>query len=154
MASKKDILYIKHVKRDKGYAWAYMEYKVGDEFELRFPNNHKWFPTNYSRPKPGELIVLFQRIETTQIAPYRGAYITHLVTPVNEIVEKDNHAKHPYKRLVRVIATKDDYRIDENLWSMFKPNRGQVCNIYKVEKKKGVDATMDEKQDFIWSIFH
>ena len=62
----KDIKWIKSVTRDKGKAWAYMEYNIGDTFQLNFSKNPKWYPTNYLKAKPKEIIVLFQTLETTK----------------------------------------------------------------------------------------
>lgn len=94
-----DIRCIKNVKRDGGEAWAYMEYSVGDVFDLRFPNNPVWFPGNYSRPSLGQLMVLFQTITNPQVG-LPATYITHLVTPVDEFASQDDDPIYPYKRLV------------------------------------------------------
>lgn len=148
------IKWIKSVTRDSGNDWAYMEYNVGDIFELRFPNNFRWFPTNYSRTKPNDLMVLFQTLNEAPRCP-GGSYITHLVTPVDEIVEQDDHAAHPYRRQVCVVGKADPgYRVNLDEWNFKKPNRGQIVDIIKVERRRPPDFTLHRKQLYIWGMFN
>jgi hypothetical protein len=42
MYNDRAIKWIKSVTRDGGNAWAYLEYNVGDIFDLRFPDNALW----------------------------------------------------------------------------------------------------------------
>lgn len=145
-----NIKWIKSVTRDKGASWAYMEYAVGDTFELNFSKNPKWYPTNYLKPKPGELIALFQTL-----LPNKIWYITHLVSPIdNEINTVDRPASHPYIRQVCVIGKANNPDpIKDNLWSFYKCNRGQICKINTIERKFETDFTVEQKQNFIWNLY-
>lgn len=149
-----DIQWIKSVKRDNGNQWAYMEYNVGDTFTLNFSKNPKWYPTNYLKAKPGDLLMLFQKLNQTNIYP-SGWYITHLVTPVdNTISKEENNPNHPYIRLVAVIGKNDNLiPLDKTNWSLFLCNRGQICSINKFENKNLPEISKIEKQNFIWSFF-
>lgn len=153
--SSDDIRWIKSVTRDKGKAWAYLDVSVGDTFPLNFSKNPKWYPTNYKKAKPRELIALFQTIEATN--DYTGGwYVTHLVSPIDENIEIGNNITHPYTRLVAVVAvnsTPKDSLIDSNIWSFYKCNRGQVCDIKTIERRNGVDFSIERKQQFIWNLF-
>jgi hypothetical protein len=154
MYNESAIKYIKSITRNSGNDWAYMEYGVGDIFELRFPNNPVWYPTNYQKARPNELIVLFQ---TLVEGPGRlaGSYVTHLVTPVDTIVEYDQRPDHPYKRYVCAVGRTDPaYRVDLAEWSFYKPNRGQIVDIVKIERRQGDDYTVPQKQRFIWEMFN
>lgn len=149
-----DINWIKSVKRDHGNQWAYMEYGLGDTFTLNFSKNPKWFPKNYLKAKPGELILLFQRLNGTGLYP-SGWYITHLVTPVDDLLSREeNTPNHPHVRLVAVIGKNDELvPLDETQWSLFLCNRGQVCNVEKFENKVNNSISRLDKQNYIWSLF-
>lgn len=148
-----DIRWIKNVKRNGGKDWAYMEHKLGDTFPLHFSKNPKWYPTNYSKAKQGEIIAIFQTLLKTE--DYKGGwYVTHLVSPVDENIVRINNENHPYTRMVALIATSSKpILIDSEEWSFFKCNRGQICDIKTVERKRGTDFSSQEKQNFIWNLF-
>ncbi|MBZ5857396.1 HNH endonuclease [Flavihumibacter profundi] len=147
------IKWIKSVTRDKGKAWAYLDVNVGDTFPLNFSKNPKWYPTNYLIAKPREIIALFQTLETTDTLP-GGWYVTHLVTPVDEIISKEDNGSHPYVRLVSVIAIDPNPKlIDSIVWSFYKCNRGQICNIKTIEQRTNLNQSIEQKQKFIWGLF-
>jgi hypothetical protein len=148
------IKWIKSITRDGGNDWAYMEYNVGDIFHLRFPDNARWYPTNYGKAIPNELMVLFQTLNGEAGNP-EGTYVTHLITPVDRIVEMDDSPHHPYKRYVCVVGrTNPAYRVNPEEWSFYKPNRGQICDIRRVERRVRPDHTPQQKQTFIWNMFN
>ena len=148
------IKYIKSITRDGGLDWAYLEYNVGDIFDLRFPDNAVWFPTNYGKILPNELMVLFQTVSAGPGYP-AGSYVTHLVTPVDKIVEHDDWPDHPYKRYVCVVGRADPaYQVDLLEWNFKKPNRGQIVDIAKIEQRHGPDFTIPQKQEFTWNMFN
>jgi len=59
----------------------------------------------------------------------KGTYLTHIVTPVDIIVQTDNGRTHPYKRLVTVVAKNYDPISKPNFFNFQEPNRGWVCNL-------------------------
>lgn len=150
-----DIKWIKSVTRDKGKSWAYMEYNIGDTFPLNFSKNPKWYPTNYLKAKPKEIIAIFQTLLPTE--DYQGgSYLTHLVSPIDEnIVKLENeNDSHPYTRMVALVATSSTpILINSVEWSFFKCNRGQVCNINTIERRSDIDFSIQQKQNFIWNLF-
>ncbi len=148
-----DIKWIKSVTRDKGKSWAYLDVKLGDTFPLNFSKNPKWYPTNYLKPKPGEVIALFQTLEATQ--DYKGGwYVTHLVSPIDQHIDKEDSGTHPYTRLVTVVGINaKPILIDSEEWSFYKCNRGQICNIKTIEKRGGADLPIEQKQKFVWDRF-
>ncbi|NBC82870.1 MAG: hypothetical protein GVY19_05760 [Bacteroidetes bacterium] len=148
-----DIKWIKSVTRDKGKAWSYFDVRIGDTFPLNFSKNPKWYPTNYLKPKRKEIIALFQTMQATE-GFKEGWYVTHLVSPIDEIIEKENEGSHPYTRLMTVIAINTNpYHIDEQKWSLYKCNRGQICDIKTIEQRHS-QISNNQKQKFIWSLFN
>lgn len=148
-----DIKWIKSITRNKGKAWAYLDVNVGDTFLLNFSKNPKWYPTNYLKAKPREIIALFQTLESTRTQE-GGWYVTHLVTPIDENIGKEENATHPYVRLVTVIAINTNpILIDSTLWSFYKCNRGQICDIKTVEQRNNLGLSIQLKQKFIWGLF-
>lgn len=147
-----DIKWVKSVTRNKGKDWAYLDVKVGDIFPLNFSKNPKWYPTNYLKPKRKEVIALFQSIKANK--DYKdGWYVTHLVTPIDENIEKENEGSHPYTRLMIVVAINSKpIKIDSDIWSFYKCNRGQICDIETIEARSKRISKI-KKQEFIWSLF-
>ena len=127
---------------------------VGDVFPLNFSKNPKWYPTNYLKAKPKEIIALFQTLKETE-GFQEGSYVTHLVTPIDENISKIDNESHPYVRLVSVIAiNKQPVKIDTNTWSFNKCNRGQICSINNLEQINNPNLSIEEKQNFIWKLFN
>lgn len=152
MYNSEDLKWIKNVTRNHGTQWAYDEFKLGDTFYLNFSKNPKWFPTNYQKPKPGDLLVLFQTLKSST-GFVGGTFVTHLVTPLdNEIYEDPTNPNHPHIRLVALVGVpKKNIPLDAN-WSLFKANRGQICYIDMLESKQG-DKTDTQKQSFLFDLF-
>lgn len=146
-----DLKWIKSVTREKGTSWAYIEYGLGDTFNLNFSKNPKWYPTNYERAKPGDLMVLFQTLKPTSDFA-GGTFITHLVTPLDNYIGKISNSDHPYVRLVGVVGIPKE-RLPLNInWSLFKANRGQICFVDTLESKRG-DKIISQKQNFLFDLF-
>ena len=144
--------WLKNVTRDKGSSWAYMEYGLGDTFNLNFSKNPKWYPTNYKQAKPGDLLVLFQTVVSSP-GFIGGTYVTHLVTPLDNYIDKVDNPNHPYVRLVAVVGVPtNNHPLDSN-WSLFKANRGQICFIDTLESKRG-DKTIQQKQNYLFNLFN
>lgn len=145
--SPTDIKWIKSVTRDNGQSWAYLNQRVGDTFDLNFSKNPKWYPTNYSKAKSKEIIVLFQTYQ-------ENWYVTHLVSPIGSEIGVSNNPTHPYTRMVTIVGINNDPTpINQKDWSFFKCNRGQICNIKTIERKKGADYSIENKQKFVWNLF-
>lgn len=148
-----NIKWIKSITRDKGRAWAYLDVNIGDTFPLNFSKNPKWYPTNYLKAKPREIIALFQTLEATG-SVLHGWYVTHLVTPIDEDVHKESNGSHPYVRLVTVIAIISvPIRVDSAQWSFYKCNRGQICDIKTIEQRNNLNLSIQLKQSYIWGLF-
>ena len=152
MINISDIKWIKSVTRDKGKNWAYTNYNLGETFLLNFSKNPKWYPTNYLKAKPGEIIVLFQTmLPTTENKG--GWYLTHLITPIDNLLTQVGNSAHPYVRLVAVVGIlKDLNPINGNEWSLYKCNRGQICKIDTIEKRN-TELTILQKQQFLINLF-
>ncbi len=153
MYTAEDIKWVKSVTRDGGADWAYTEYGVSDVFDLHFPNNKKWYPKNYKKPQPGELIVIFQTLLPHGNHP-GGPCVTHLVTPTNHDVYNDHSPVRPYFRPVTVVGKANPAYIVPREWKFFKPNRGQICGINKIERRSGVDYSLAQKKQYLWEIFN
>ena len=84
-----------------------------------------------------------------------GWYVTHLVTPIDENIDRVNNGSHPYIRLVTVIAVNSTAtKIDSSRWSLYKCKRGQICDIKTVERRNNTTLTIQQKQKFVWSLFN
>ncbi|OQP62902.1 hypothetical protein A3860_26705 [Niastella vici] len=153
MANATDIKWIKSVTRDEGAEWAYTEFSTGDIFPLNFSKNKKWYPTNYIKAQPGELMVLFQSLLPAGNRE-EGWYITHLVTPINRLIRRDGIPSHPYTRDVLVVGTPTiPYQVNKAIWSFFKCNRGQICTIETIEKRNQPGLAIVQKQNYVWHAF-
>lgn len=152
MFSTSDLKWIKSVKREKGTSWAYIEYDLGDTFYLNFSKSPKWYPTNYNKAKPGDLLVLFQTLQPSKDFA-GGTFVTHLVTPLDNILGNDPLSPdHPHTRLVAVIGVpKENSALDKN-WSLFKANRGQICYVDTLESSRG-EKTILQKQKYLFDLF-
>lgn len=151
MYKDSDLLWVKNVKKSKGKDWAYMEFGPGDSFELNWP---KKFKSNVLKPKNGEIILLFQTIQSGLDKP-KGTYLTHLVTPISSESEYRAGTTHPYVREVGVIAraTPQLFTRDYNL-NMYKPNRGACCSLDLISDFTGKNLSLKQKQNKIWRLFN
>jgi hypothetical protein len=93
MYTIQSIIWMKNVT-DAANNGAYLN--AGEVFNLHFPNRHR---TNAGSPSPGELILLFQRID-------RDIKFTHIVTPEDNRVDNEpKNARHGVIRKVRTVAS-------------------------------------------------
>ncbi len=150
-----DLLWTKNVTREKGKAWAYDEYHIGDTFYLNFPlGNNRMGVTSAQKAKANELILLVQSIYNKTLGK-PGTYLSHIVAPVDDEVEVDPVGSHPVKRLVTVVA-RDKVMIAKPTNLDFRePNRGWTCEIDLIKPKKdsGMIMTLDEKKILLWNLF-
>lgn len=145
------IKYIKSVTREGGNSLAYMEQEVGDIFPLHFPNNIRWYPTNYEKARTNEIIVLFQKLNTDQGHTY---YFTHLVVPLElRAFEVENNITHPYARMMAVLAKNNDLTPVGSEYNFKYSARGQVCDISNL-KFQAKQATQLEIQESVWRSFN
>lgn len=106
MFSKEDIQWIKGVNNPFG-GWAYMEDDY--EFKMHFPARNS---RNASGPSPGELILLHQNPRLSRL---HRTYLTHLVTPVDNLVREDlNEPQFPWYRKVAIVAKPPMYDLLTN----------------------------------------
>ncbi|MFZ6024576.1 MAG: HNH endonuclease [Bacteroidota bacterium] len=150
MLTANNLLWVKNVKRDQGQAWAYMEHQIGDVVDLHFPNNDKWYPTNYERPSIGECILIFQTVNAD--VGMEVTFLTHIVTPVTDYIEVDPNAIRKYRRKVCVVAKSENGVPKPFDWSFFKVNRGQICSLTTLERN-GVNPGLDATQILFWNLF-
>jgi hypothetical protein len=150
-----DLLWTKNVTRDKGNAWAYEEYRIGDTFDLNFPlGNNRMGIASAQKAKANELILLVQSINNKSLGK-SGTYLSHIVAPIDDNVEVDPEGSHPVKRLVTVVA-RDKIMIPKPANLDFRePNRGWTCEIDLIKPKKGSGLIMalDEKKILLWNLF-
>ncbi|MBK9504744.1 MAG: hypothetical protein IPO03_05200 [Bacteroidetes bacterium] len=152
MYSSSQLLYAKNVKRDQGNDWAYLNIQAGDPFELNFPNNPKWKPTNYLRPQIGELIMIFQTINEGH-GEDEGTYLTHLVTPIENVLGYDRNSTHPTTRLVLCLAKAEPIIKKSDAWNFKYPNRGQICDFDTIKRMKDKDWGISRKQKYFFDLF-
>lgn len=146
-----DLLWVKNVKRDNGTDWAYYEDYTDQRFKLNFSRTQI---KQANLVKPGELILLFQKVDKVPgITP--RTFLTHLVTPIDysEAIE-NTLLPHDFKweREVAVIAKASlDNKIytHANNLNFFKPNWGKVCSISLLSETKSVREIQDE----VWRLF-
>lgn len=74
--------------------------------------------------------------------------------PIDNIISIVDNPNHLYVRSMCVVGRANLNRwINENVWNLFKCNRGQICYLTTIESKSKPDFSVDEKQDFIWNLF-
>ena len=101
MFKASDIKWVKNVKRNNGTEWAYYDNLMENKFSLNFSKDQIKGAANV---KPGEIILLFQRVENIPGVP-KKTYLTHLVTPIDlTLFENEHLEKFKYTRNVAVIA--------------------------------------------------
>ena len=143
MFEEKDLIWAKSVTRDKGNNWAYLDYLAGDFFYLNCSNVNR---KNILKPKKGELILLFQSYK-------KVTYLTHLVTPVEDITEIDKTSSDfPVIRKMFVVSA---LKIVKPKHLDFKgPNRGKICPLRTIKDfttKKEIELNLLQKN--IFSLF-
>lgn len=149
MYSSEDIIWIKNIKRNGGYNWAYDDVKCG-----------KTFPLNWSKegsanaPSIGEIIVLFQRPNKVNERNNKVTFLTHLVSPISEKAYKNpDNTKHPWCRDVELIAIANPIVNIPNpgYFNFFKPNRGSTNPIINLTNSLGLSEI--ETKEKIWNLF-
>src|SRR5687768_2815565 len=108
MYTYKDLLWTKNVTRNKGRDWAYVQYNEGESFFLNWSAQWKG---NVLKAKPGQVILLFQTVKLFNDRSRNGTYVTHLVTPLDNVLRHDpTNGTHPYGRFVGVISKPNNPR--------------------------------------------
>lgn len=144
-----DLKWVKNVKRQKGDAWAYSEYQVGDFFNLNWSAKMR---TNVTKAAINDLILIFQTLKSP-----KGTFLTHIVTPItNEVVSDPNNNRHPFTRKVCVIGKADPIESipkPSNL-DFYRPNRGAVCELKTIKDfKTKLDIPLARLQQQILELF-
>jgi len=145
-----DIKYVKNVKREDGTDWAYYDRGMDSQFKLNFSDVQR---KGAEQLNAGEVILLFQRVN--KVAGIRDhTYLTHLVTPIDNVVKKNEGLDHDFKweRKIAVVARANPrnaiYTIPQNL-SFYKPNWGKLCDIQLLNSIK----SRTDIQNDVWSLF-
>jgi 5-methylcytosine-specific restriction protein A len=141
-----DIVWFKNVtNRIEGE--AYMNIKT-ETFVLHFPNIHAE-NGNIKLAKQNELIIISQVIEGVRC-------LTHLVTPIDDIVVHDNsRTDYKYGRNVRIITFAPfefGIKVEESIWNDIKYpgiTQGNVCNLNNISSIKSVPVIQLET----WNLF-
>ncbi len=146
-----DIKWVKNVKRENGTGWAFFESGSDMVFSLTFSKDQT---KGAKEVIAGEIILLFQKVDRMPgIAP--KTYLTHLVTPIDNILKENPDTDHRFKweRKVIVIAKANPrtsiYTNPRNL-SFFKPNRGKICSVQLLSETQ----SLEEIQKEIWKLFN
>lgn len=149
MYTSNDLLWTKNVKRQGGTQWAYLDKKVGDVFYLNWPTK---FKKNVLAANVGDIILIFQSVN--KISGFRkGTYLTHLVTPIDNIRHEITGSTHPYTRLVGVVAHAETPLLKPDFLSFYKPNRGACCRLDLIETRIKPDISLKQKQTIFWDLF-
>jgi len=151
MYSSSDIFWIKNVKRKDGEEWAYDDETCGTKFLLNWPTSKKG---SASTPNIGDIIVLFQKPNKVNGKKNYDVHLTHLVTPVSDIIHIDNeHPEHKWCREVMPIAIANPiYSIpNKGQFNFFIPNRGLTNPIKNLISN--YDLTEIEIKESIWYLF-
>lgn len=149
MYTSNNLLWTKNVKRQGGTQWAYLDKKVGDVFYLNWPTK---FKKNVLAANVGDIILIFQSVN--KITGFRkGTYLTHLVTPIDNIRHEITGSTHPHTRLVGVVAHTEIPILKPDFLSFYKPNRGACCRLDLIENKIKPDISLREKQEILWNLF-
>ena len=150
MFEASDIKWVKNVKHTDGAAWAYYDSSAEYTFPLHFSKVQLKGALDV---KPGEIILLFQRIDNIPSIS-KQTYMTHLVTPIDFNVYKSNDKfePFPYTREVAVLARAEPrtsvFTTPHQL-NFFKPNWGKLCDIELLS----VTKTRNVIQQEIWQHF-
>lgn len=151
--TSRDLIWTKNVKRDSGNDWAYMEYNLGDVFFLNWPRGRADMgKTDAGKVKINELILLFQSVNKSTGYP-KGTYLTHIVTPIDQVVYVDEHGLHPFKRLVSVVAKCEEPIPKPHFLNFQEPNRGWACSLNTIKPLRSKELTLSEKQEIFWELF-
>ncbi|WP_293742057.1 HNH endonuclease [uncultured Pedobacter sp.] len=147
-----DLIWTKNVTRDSGNDWAYMEYHIGDVFDLNF--SKAMGTSNPKLPLKNQLILLVQGVKSASSAK-KTTYLTHIVAPVDDQLTFDTEGSHSIKRLVTVIARNASPLVKPETLDFKRPNRGKVCGLDLIVPFARTGLVMDlaAKQSMLWGLF-
>ncbi len=146
-----DLLWVKNVKRDHGIAWAYYDEGSDQVFKLNFSRTQI---KQANLVKPGELILLFQKVDKIKGLPPR-TYLTHIVTPIDYTpVQENPELPHDFKweKEVAVVAKaslNNKIFTHPSVLNFHRPNWGKVCPISLLSEIK----SLEEVQKEVWRLF-
>lgn len=138
-----DIIWFKNVT-NKNIGQAYLNI-TEDFFVLHFPTSKG---NNVKSPQPGEIILLYQKINEEQV-------FTHLVTPIDNIIIDSQRESYRYGRNVKIIAkttAEDSILVKSTLWR--NKNLGGITqgNACKLDEMTGI-TDIDELRLDTWNNF-
>jgi hypothetical protein len=139
-----DIQWGRNVKASNGDNWAYFEDEA-DEMILHWSSSYVNQPTHAMIPKIGDIVLLFQKINTTKLVCF-----THLLTPV-DIIEKDflkEHPKHRWGRKMKILA-RTNQLIKPSNFNLTAVNQGHTYSIELFDK----GLLKEDIQKIIWNAF-
>jgi hypothetical protein len=150
MFKASDIKSVKNIKREDGTGWAYYDEGMEFKFPLNFSDAQKKSAKNI---KPGEVILLFQRVNKVQ-GVKDHTYLTHLVTPTDHILSEDRTLGHKFAwiRNVAVVARANPRTAIftvPSILSFYKPQFGKVCDVGLLNTNRD----RAEIQNEIWGHF-
>ncbi len=148
-----DIIWIKNVLRDHGNGWAYDDKTFDEPFLLNWPIR---FRKSVLRANVGDIIVLFQTPKIINGRNNKTVYLTHLVSPVDDIEYEDpNFPNFRYCRRVRLLAIANPITAIPNpgYFNFHKPNRGQTHPIRNLGDTR-VGADISQTQQSLLGLFN
>ena len=145
MFSYKDIQWVRNVKREGGENWAYFEEDDDNEMILHWSSYYTKQPTHAMKPKIGDIVVLFQKINIDN-----QIHFTHLLTPVDDF-ERDcieKNTNYRWGRKMKILAkTKEVIKpLDFNLTAV---NQGHTYSIDLLNKSMEKEII----QKVVWNAF-
>lgn len=151
MYNSEKLIWVKNVKRNQGDRWAYEDIELGKTFWLNWPSSKKM---SASTPNVGDIIMLFQKPNILNGKKNYLVHMTHLVSPVSDIVYHDDlHLEHRWCREVLLIAKATPIFSIPNpgYFNFFKPNRGLTNPIKNVTNN--INLTEFQVKNEIWKLF-
>lgn len=139
-----DIQWVRNVKALGGEDWAYFDNDT-NEMILHWSSSYVNQPTHAMIPKIGDIVVLFQKVNTTKLL-----YFTHLLTPIDNI-ERDcikNHPKHRWGRKMKILA-KTNQLVKPSNFNLTAVNQGHTYSIELFDK----GLLKEDIQKIIWNAF-
>ncbi len=154
--TSKDLVWTKNVTRQKGAYWAYMEYEIGEEFSLNWAKGRANLGrTDIEKSQVNQLILLVQTVKNIE-GIKSGTYLTHIVTPIDNMVYTESTPDHPhpyYKKVITVAKPTVPIPKPKHL-DFLRPNRGWLCDIDLIKPlKTAIDIPLQEKRNFLWNLF-
>lgn len=151
MFKASDVKFVKNVRRENGTGWAYFDEGMELKFSLNFSKDQKKGAKDL---KPGELILLFQRVDKV-LGVKTHTYLTHIVTPTDYILSENKELDHRFTwvRNVAVIARANPraaiFTVPSKL-NFYKPQFGKVCDIGLLNTNR----SREDIQKEVWNHFH